>query len=212
MRHSRYITPILFVLFSVFILSGFNGCAKAPDAEQSAAQAALATATKEGAEQYASVEMEAGKMLLTVADTKMKEEKFVEAKVGYLSAREAFEKAVKNTVAAKQALLQEANTMLSSLEAEWNAIKENIAAAEAKIKDPLKEKWVADLTVFAEGLQTAKDMVVSDVNGAKAKITELSELADKWKEEAQKLTAPADKKEETPAPPEKGAPASTPSK
>jgi len=193
---------VLLVFFSVLILSGFTGCTKAPDAEQSAAQAALATATKEGAEQYASVEMEAGKMLLAVSDAKMKEEKFVEAKVGYLAAREAFEKAVKDTVAAKQSMLQEANTMLSSLEAEWTAIKENIAAAEAKMKDNLKEVWASDSTEFTDGLQAAKDMIVSDVNSAKAKIAEISELADKWKNEAQQLTAtmPPDKKEEAASP------------
>jgi predicted nucleic acid-binding Zn-ribbon protein len=175
----------------VLVLSGFSGCTKAPDAEQSSAQAALATAVKEGADQYAPTEMEAGKMLLAVSDAKMKEEKFTEAKVGYLAAREAFEKAVKDTVAARQALSQEVNTMLSSLEAEWKAIGENIAAVEAKMNEPLKEAWTVDSATFAEGLQIAKDMAVNDAASAKAKITELSELADKWKDEAQKLTAAA---------------------
>jgi len=192
---------VLLIFFSVLILSGFSGCTKSPDAEQSAAQAALATATKEGADQYAPVEVEAGKMLLAVSDTKMKEEKFADAKIGYLAAREAFEGAVKNAVAAKQALLQEANTMLSSLEAGWTAVGENITAAEAKIKDNLKEAWAADSATFAEGLQAAKDMLVSDVTSAKAKIAELSELADKWKDEAQKLTGTSSetKTEEAPS-------------
>lgn len=199
MRHFRYIVSVL-LIFSVLILGGFGSCTKAPDAEQSSAQTAQTTATKEGADQYAPIAMEAGKMLLTVSDAKMKEEKFVEAKVGYLAAREAFEKAVKDAVAAKQALLQEANTMLSSLEAEWTAIGENINAAEAKLKDNLKEVWTADSAAFSEGVQIAKDMIASDVNGAKAKIAELSDLADKWKEEAQKLTATSpDKKEESAA-------------
>jgi hypothetical protein len=187
MKRSRYIVSVLFVFFAVLILGGFTGCTKSPDAEQSAAQAALTTATKEGAEQYAAVEMEAGKMLLAVSDAKMKEEKFADAKIGYLAARELFEKAVKDAVAAKQALAQEANTMLSSLEAEWNAIGENVAAAEAKLKDQLKEAWTADLAAFTEGLQVAKDMAVNDANSAKTKITELSELADKWKEELKSL-------------------------
>jgi hypothetical protein len=183
----------MLVFLLVLILSGFNGCAKAPDAEQSAAQTALATATKEMAEQYASVEMEAGKRLLAVADAKMNEKKFAEAKVGYLAAREAFEIAVKDTVAAKQALTQEANAMLSALEAEWKAIEENIAAAEAEMTDQIKEAWTADAATFAEGLQIAKDMAVNDAANAKAKITELSELADKWKNEIQNLTASPDK-------------------
>ena len=201
MKHSRYIVSALLIFFSVLILGGFTGCTKSPDAEQSSAQTALATATKEGADQYAPVEVEAGKMLLAVSDAKMKEEKFAEAKIGYLAAREAFEKAVKAAVAAKQALLQEANTMLSTLEAEWTAIKENVAAAETKIKDNLKEAWAADVTAFAEGMQAAKDMLVSDVNSAKAKIAELSELADKWKDEAQKLTGTSSetKTEEAPS-------------
>ena len=197
MKHSRYVVSVLFIL--ALILSGFSGCTKAPDAEQSAAQAALATATKEGADQYASVEMEAGKRLLSVSDTKVKEEKFAEAKVGYLAAREAFENAVKAAVAAKQSMSQEANTMLSSLEAEWKAIEENVTASEAKMKDQLKEAWATESATFADGLQAAKDMVVNDANGAKAKVAELSELAEKWKNEAQKLTsAPmsSDKKEE----------------
>jgi len=211
MKHSRYIVSVLLIFFSVLVLSGFTGCTKAPDAEQSAAQAALATATKEGAEQYAPVEIKAGEMLLTVSDAKMREEKFVEAKVGYLAAREAFEKAVKDAVAAKQSMLQEVNAMLSNLEAEWNAIKENIAVAEAKMKDNLKEVWITDSATFIGGLQVAKDMIAGDVNGAKTKITELSELLDKWKDEAQKITATIspDKKEE--ATPNTASP-STPSK
>ena len=184
MKHSKYVVLILFIFVSVLV---FTGCKKAPDAEQSAAQAALNTAMKEGAEQFAPIEMEAGKMLLSVSDGQMREEKFTEAKVGYLAAREFFEKAVQSAVTAKQAMAQEINTTLSALEAEWKVIEENVAAVDAKMRDQLKEIWALDSVAFAEGLQVAKGIVASDVTNAKTKAEELSELANKWKEETQRL-------------------------
>ena len=189
MKDFKHTIPVLFVLILALI---FIGCAKPPDAEKSSAQTASKLASNAGGEQYAPVEMEAGKMLWNAAEGQLKAEKFAEAKVGYIAAKEAFDKAVKTAKTAKQAAVAEVNTAIASLEEGWKTLEANALAIEKKMKTQ-KEAWDADALLFNEGLQAAKGMVTTDLNGAKAKAAELKALIEKWDKTIQELAAAPEK-------------------
>jgi hypothetical protein len=169
-------------ILSVFILVValvFIGCAKPPEAEKSAAQSALNTATTAGADKYAAAQMEAGKMLWNVSETELKAEKFVEAKVGYLAAKAAFEKAAKTAVAAKKAVTDEVTKTVAGLEEQWKGIEAAALAIEKKMMAQ-KEAWDADALLFAQELQATKGIIATNLDGAKTKAEELKAMIVKW--------------------------------
>lgn len=176
MKHLKCSVLSMFILVVALF---FVGCAKPPEAEKSAAQSALKAATTAGAEKYAATQMEAGKMLWDTSEKQLKAEKFDEAKVGYLAAKAAFEKAVKTSAVAKKALTDEVTKTVAGLEEQWKGIEAAALAIEKKMKAQ-KEAWDADTLLFTAGLQTAKGMIASDLAGAKMKAEELKTLADKW--------------------------------
>jgi len=189
MKHFKHTVPFLFVLMLALI---FIGCAKPPDAEKSAAQTALNAAKTAGADKYAPVEMEAGTMLLKASEEQLKAEKYDEAKVGYLAAKGAFDKAVKTATTAKQTLIAEVNATVAGLEEGWKALEANALAIEKKMTAQ-KEAWAADALLFTEGLQAAKGMIATDLAGAKAKAGELKAIIDKWNTTIQELAAAPEK-------------------
>jgi len=189
MKHFKHTVPFLFVLMLALI---FIGCAKPPDAEKAAAQTAMNAAKSAGADKYAPIEMEAGTMLWKASEEQLKAEKFEEAKVGYMAAKSAFDKAVKTATTAKQALIAEVNATITSMEEGWKALEANALAIEKKMKDQ-KEAWDADALLFTEGLKTARGMIATDLAGAKAKAGEMKAIIDKWNVTIQELAAAPEK-------------------
>jgi hypothetical protein len=169
---------VLFLFVSLVALI-FIGCAKPPDAEKSAAQSALKTATAAGAEKYAAVPFEAGKMLWDESEKQLKAEEFDAAKVGYLAAKTAFDNAAKTAVTTKKAVTDEVTKTVAGLEEQWKAVEAAALAIEKKMKDQ-KEAWDADALLFAQELQTTKGFIATNLDGAKAKAEELKAMIVKW--------------------------------
>jgi hypothetical protein len=190
MKRLTHTLSFLFVLMLALFL--FIGCAKPPEAEKSAAQTAANLAKAAGGEQYAAVEMEAGKMLWNVAETQLRAEKFTEAKVAYLAAKDVFVKAVNTAKAAKQSAIAEMNKTLTGLEEGWKTVEANALAIEKKMV-PQKEAWDADALLFAQELAAAKAAVATDLNGAKAKVEVLKAMIEKWNATIQELASVPEK-------------------
>lgn len=176
MKNLRFSVVSLFIFMLALI---FIGCAKPPDAEKSAAQSALNAATTAGAEKYAAVPMEAGKMLWGEAEKQLQAEEFEAAKVGYLAAKTAFDKATKSAVAAKKALTDEVTKTVTGLEEQWKTVEAAALAIEKKMAAQ-KEAWDADVLLFTQELQATKGMIAANAEGAKAKAVELKAMIDKW--------------------------------
>ncbi len=176
MKNLRFSVVSLFIFMLALI---FIGCAKPPDAEKSAAQSALNAATTAGAEKYAAVPMEAGKMLWGEAEKQLRAEEFEAAKVGYLAAKTAFDKAAKATGEAKKALADEVTKTIAGLEEQWMAVQAAALAIEKKMAAQ-KEAWEADVLLLTQELQAAKGMIVANAEGAKSKAVELKAIIDKW--------------------------------
>lgn len=176
MKSFRFSVLSMFILILALI---FIGCAKPPDAEKSAAQSALTAATAAGAEKYAAVPMEAGKMLWGEAEAQLQAEEFEAAKVGYLAAKNAFDKAAKAAVTAKKALTDEVTKTIAGLEEQWKLVEAAALAIEKKMIAQ-KEAWDADVLLFTQELQATKGMIAANAEGAKAKAVELKAMIDKW--------------------------------
>jgi hypothetical protein len=175
----------------------FIGCTKPPDAERSAAKAAMDAATSASAEQYAAADYAAAKGAWDTAESQMNGKKYKEAKQGYIDAKTAFEKAASGVEAGKKAVADEAAAAVTALEEEWKGIEASVKKAAKRMKDK-KDAWEADTKAFMEGLQATKDMITGDPVGAKAKANELkTSILDKWDAIIKELTT-ASSKPETP--------------
>jgi hypothetical protein len=103
------------IKLSVFALVVFAvgmvwvSCSKPPEAEKEAARKAMDAAFAAGADKYAPAELEAANKVWDTAESRMKEEKYEEAKESYIGAKAAFEKAAAAVGAGKKAAADQAN-------------------------------------------------------------------------------------------------------
>jgi hypothetical protein len=185
MERFKHAVSLMIVLALAFV---FVGCATPPDAEKSAAQAAMGAAVSAGADKYAAADFGAAKSLWDTAESQMKDKKYKEAKQGYIDAKAAFEKATSGAEAGKKAMTDEANAAVASLEDGWK----NLEATAKKIEKNMKDKkadWDADAKAFAENLKATKDMIAADPAGAKAKAGDLKAIIEKWDAAFKELAA-----------------------
>jgi len=195
MTHFKHSVSLM-IIFALTLM--FIGCAKPPEAEKSAARAAMDTAVSSGADKYAATDFETAKKLWDTSETQMTEKKYKEAKQGYIDAKAAFEKAASAGEAGKKAMTDEANAAVASLEKDWK----NLEAAAKKIKKKMKDKktkdaWAADTKAFADGLKATKDKIVNDPASAKANVGEIKSIIEKWDTEFKKLAATQSKHKAT---------------
>ncbi|MBA4421833.1 MAG: hypothetical protein C0390_01885 [Syntrophus sp. (in: bacteria)] len=176
MKHFKYSVSVIMVLALALV---FIGCAKPPEAEQKAAQAAMAAAVAAGADKYAVADLQAAKKLWEAAEAQVKDKKYKEAKQVYVDAKAAFEKAAVAVAAGKKAATDEANVAIAALEEGWKGIEDSVKKIEKKMKDQ-KEAWEADAKSFVDGLKASKEMIAADPLGAKTKAGELKAVVEKW--------------------------------
>ena len=193
MERFKYVVALMIVLAVAFV---FVGCAKPPDAEKSAAQAARDAAVSAGADKYAAADFGAAKALWDTAESQMKDKKYKEAKQGYIDTKAAFDKAKGGVETGKKTMTDEVNAAVATLEDGWKNLEATANTIEKKMKDK-KADWDADAKAFAEGLKATKDMIATDVAGAKAKAGELkTTIIDKWDAALKELAAAPAKTEE----------------
>ena len=185
MERFRYSVSLMIVLALAFV---FVGCATPPDAEKSAAQAAMDAAVSAGADKYAAADFGAAKSLWDTSESQMKDKKYKEAKQGYIDAKAAFEKAISGAQAGKKAMADEADAAVASLEDGWKNLEATAKTVEKRMKEK-KADWDADAKAFAESLKATKDMIAADPTGAKAKAGELKAILDKWDATFKELAA-----------------------
>ena len=176
MKGIKYSATLMAVLTLAFI---FVGCAKPPDAEKSAAKAAMDAAVTAGADKYAAGDFEAAKGRWDSAESQMGNKNYKEAKQNYLDAKSAFEKAVVTAKTGKKTMTDAVTAALPSLENDWKILKTAAKKAGKNMKDK-KADWTTDEKAFTEDLRAAKDMVVMNPLGAEAKIAGLTFIIDKW--------------------------------
>jgi hypothetical protein len=176
MERFKHSVSLIIVLALAFV---FLGCAKPPDAEKSAAQAAMGAAVSAGADKYAAADFAAAKSIWDTAESQMKDKKYKEAKQGYIDAKAAFEKATSGAEAGKKAMTDKANAAVADLEDGWKNLEATAKKVEKNMKDK-KDAWDADAKAFAEGLKATKDMIAADPAGAKAKADALKTIINKW--------------------------------
>jgi hypothetical protein len=185
MKCFKYSVSLMIVLAFALI---FIGCAKPPEAEKSAANAAMTTAITAGADKYAAADLTAAKKVLDGAETQMKAEKYKEAKQAYVDAKAAFDKATGAVAAGKQAAAAQANAAVAAIEEAWLKLDITAKSLEKKMKDK-KEAWTADVAAFPERAKAVRDAIATDPDGAKAKIDELKAIVDKWDASFKELAA-----------------------
>lgn len=176
---------MIFALALVFI-----GCAKPPEAEKSAAKAAMEAAVAAGADQYAAADFDAAKNLLANSEASMTAKKYKEAQQGYVNAKAAFDKAAGAVEAGKKAMTDKVTADVAALEESWKSLAATAKTLKKKMKDK-KDAWAADIKAFEEGLKAAKDMIATDPAGANKKASEMKSLLDKWDATFKELVAPA---------------------
>ena len=187
---------LLVVLLSLVVVIG--GCAKPPEAEQKAAKSAMDAAMSAGADKYATADLDAAKKKWDAAEAQMKDKKYKEAKEAYVEAKAAFEKAAKGVEAGKKAVADEVNAALASIEGAWKDVEASAKNVEKKMKDQ-KDAWAADVKAIGEGMAKAREMVASDLEGAKAKLGEVKAMVEKWGNAIKEMAAAPAK----PEPPKK---------
>ena len=185
MERFRYSVSLMIVLAMALVLVG---CATPPDAEKSAAQAAMDAAVSAGADKYAAADFGAAKSLWDTAESQMKDKKYKEAKQGYIDAKAAFEKATAGAQAGKKSMTDEANAAVASLEDGWKNLEATAKTVEKKMKEK-KADWDADTKAFAENLKATKEMIAADPAGAKAKAGDLKAVIEKWDATFKELAA-----------------------
>lgn len=110
MKYFKYaVTSIMFLALALV----FIGCAQPPEAEKSAAKAAMDAAVAAGADKFATADFNAAKNLWETSEAKMNEKKYEEAKQGYVNAKAAFEKAAGAAAAGKKTITDEVNTAMT---------------------------------------------------------------------------------------------------
>jgi hypothetical protein len=100
------LSVLVLVVFAMGMV--WVSCSKPPEAEKEAARKAMDAAFSAGAEKYASAELEAANKVWDTAESRMKEEKYKEAKDCYIGAKAAFEKAAAAVEAGKKAAADQA--------------------------------------------------------------------------------------------------------
>ena len=181
MKQARWLAVVL------SLVSLFVGCSKPPEAEQNAAKAAMDAAISAGAEKYAAADLDAAKKTWDEAESQVKDKKYKEAKQTYIDAKAAFEKAAAGVEAGKKAVADQVNANLATLEGAWKNLEATAMKMEKKMKD--KEAWTNDDKAISEGLGKAKEMAVSDLDGAKAKMDEVKGMMDKWDDTFREMAA-----------------------
>ena len=176
MKYFKYSASLVVILILSLV---FIGCAKPPEAEKSVANAAMTAAVAAGADKYAATDLGAAKKIWDTAEGQMKEKMYKEAKLAYVDAKAAFEKAAASAAAGKKAAAAEVNVSVVALEEAWSKLETTAKTVEKKMKDK-KEAWTADATAFTERLKATKDGIAADPIGAKAKLAELKTVIDKW--------------------------------
>jgi colicin import membrane protein len=103
------------IKLSVFVLVVFAlgmiwvSCSKPPEAEKEAAKKAMDAAFSAGADKYAPADLGAANKVWDTAESRIKEEKYNEAKESYIGAKAAFEKAAAAAEAGRNAAGDQAN-------------------------------------------------------------------------------------------------------
>lgn len=189
MKQFRFSVSLVMVLAFLLV---FIGCAKPPEAEQKAAQAAMDAAVSAGADKYAVADLDAAKKIWESAEAQMKEKKYKEAKQVYVDAKAAFEKAATAAEAGKKAVAAEVTAALAALEAAWKGTEEAAKKVEKKLKEK-KDAWSADAKAFGDNMKAAQEMIATDALGAKAKVGELKGIIEKWEASFTELSAVAEK-------------------
>ncbi len=175
----RTIKLSLFVLVAFALGIVLAGCSNPPEAEKEGAKKAMDAAISVGADQYASVDLEAAKKVWDIAESQMKEKKYKEAKQSYMDAKAAFEKAAAAVEPGKKAIAEQANAALKTLEEEWKKLRVTADKMEKKLKAK-KQAWTADARAMSEGLAKSKEMIASAPAEAKAKLDEVKTMIDRW--------------------------------
>ena len=177
------------VFVAVVLAAFFAGCAKPPEAEQTAAKAAMDSAVSAGADKYAAADLDAAKKVWETAENQVKDKKYKEAKQGYIDAKAAFEKAAGAVAAGKKAAADKATEAAAAVEGAWKNLEAAAQKVEKKMKDK-KDAWAADAKAIAEGLAKAKEMIAGEPGAAKAKLDELKGMIEKWENTLKELAAP----------------------
>jgi hypothetical protein len=185
MKNFKYVVSFMMVLALALV---FIGCAKPPEAEKSAAKAAMDAAVAAAADKYAVADFDAAKKLWGASEAQMIDKKYEEAKQGYVGAKAAFEKATGAAAAGKKAITDEMIAAVAGLEEGWKNLEASAKSVEKKLKDK-KDAWAADAKAFEDGLKAAKDMIAANPAGAKAKAGELKAIIDKWDAAFKELAA-----------------------
>jgi ABC-type transporter Mla subunit MlaD len=175
----RIIKLSLFVLVVFGLGIVLAGCSKPPEAEKEVAKKAMDAAISVGADQYASVDLEAAKKVWDTAESQMKEKKYKEAKQSYIDAKAAFEKAAAAVEAGKKAVADQANAALKTLEEDWKKLRVTANKMEKKLKTK-KQAWTADAKTISEGLAKSKEMIASAPAEAKTNLDGLKTMIDRW--------------------------------
>ena len=170
----------------------------APVAEKYGAKAAMDTAISSGADTYAAADLDAAKKIWNTAEARMKEEKYAEAKQGYMDAEAAFDKATGAVETGKKVAAAEAKSAIASLERDWKNLKINARGVEKKMKDKeMKANWAALTKSFPGDLKATKDMIATDPAGAKANVDELEAILERWDTAFKELVATSSKHKAT---------------
>ena len=120
MKYFKYaVSSIMFLVLALM----FIGCAQPPEAEKSAAKAAMDAAVAAGAEKYATADFNAAKTLWVATEAQMTEKKYEEAKKGYVSTKAAFEKAAAAAAIGKKAMTDEVSAAMVALEEGWKNLE-----------------------------------------------------------------------------------------
>ena len=93
MKGIKYSVSMMIVVALAFVLVG---CAKPPDAEKSAAKAAMDAAVTAGADKYAGGDFETAKGRWDSAESQMANKDYKEARHSYIDAKSTFEMAAGN--------------------------------------------------------------------------------------------------------------------
>ena len=166
----------------------FMGCARPPEAERSAARAAMDAALSARAEKYVPADSAAARRLWETAENLVKEKKYEEAKRGYIDARAAFEKAAGGIEAAKTAAAEEVGVALPGLEEGWQDLQALFQRVEKKVTKG-RGLWEADAKTFVEDLKTVKETFATDPGGAREKMGRMKSFLESYTALFQQLAA-----------------------
>lgn len=174
----RFTQGVWWVLVLVMALV-FVGCAQPPEAEKSAAKAAMDAAVAAGADKYATADFNTAKDVWGKAELQMNEKKYEQAKKTYGDAKAAFEKATAAAAAGKKAMTDEVNAAIAVLEEGGKNLEASASQLKNKMKDK-KEEWETAVKTYTDGLAEVKAKVATDPFAAKTRVGELKSLQEKW--------------------------------